>query len=536
MAGSSTTGGSWADALMTRRGWIALGGAALVPLLIAWIWVVAPGYTDAEYYMATAQRLASGHGLSEPFVWNYLAGVRTIPHASHLYWMPLTTFVAAIPMAIAGPSFRIAQLPFILVALSLPLLSAWMTLRLGGGRRQALFAGILASLPGFYLPFLLTTDAFGLYSLLGTAILLSLAHAVEHGQLRWSLAAGAAIGLAHLTRADGLVFALPALWSLRGIKGKRGRHAVAMIAGYSLVAVPWMIRMVQATGSLLPPGAGRTLWLPDYDSLFSYPSSALTPAALLAKGAGVLVKDRLNALLTNLGALFLVNGLVFLGPFMLWGGWRLRRKPLVQMAALFMLGLLAVMSFVFPFPGVRGGFFHSSSALMPTLWALASFGLYDAVQRLAAWRGWERARAVRMFTAGAVAISLVATAFLFWVRLVVPAANGQGWGRTLQSYRELDGRLVELGKGVGPVAVNDPPGYWLASGQQAVVVPNGGPASLLSVVGDFGVGWVLLDANRPAGLADLFANPQSIDGLSYVETVSLPKLGQVRLYRTDGAP
>jgi hypothetical protein len=63
------------------------------------------------------------------------------------------------------------------------------------------------------------------------------------------------------------------------------------------------------------------------------------------------------------------------------------------------------------------------------------------------------------------------------------------------------------------VAVNNPPGFYLASGVPAVVIPDGGEAALRAVVNRFEVGWVLLDANHPAELASLYSHPESFGWL-----------------------
>jgi hypothetical protein len=520
---------------MKRREWLTIVAAAAIPLLAAGWWVKSPGYTDADYYMATAVRLATGHGLSEPFIWNFLAGVQQIPHPSHLYWMPLTTLLAALPMALAGIGYRVAQVPFLLVALCLPPMAAWIAVQLGGERADALLAGGLAALPGFYLPFLLTTDAFGLYAVLGTLCFASLARLVRTRNAGWGAAAGACIGLAQLTRADGLLLALPAMWVIVRYDGRRLRPAVLLMAGYAAIFLPWMVRLYAASGSPLPPGAGRALWLTDYDSLFSYPPDSVSAAAMLAGGTAPILAARWHALLANLGSLAMVNGLVFLGPLMLWGGWRRRGTTIVQSAAVYLVTLLVAMSIVFPFPGARGGFFHSSSALMPTAWALAAIGLRDAVRRLAAWRGWEPARAAKMFSFGAVAISLVATGFLVWVRLIQPGIGGGGWAAADQGYRRLGVVLEDLGAAQDSrLAVNNPPGCWLATGRQAVVIPDGGTQTLLAVVRDFDVDWVALDPNYPAGLEDLYREPRSVDGLAFVKSVDIAGLGVVRLFQTGG--
>ncbi|MFN8564458.1 MAG: hypothetical protein U0703_23210 [Anaerolineae bacterium] len=54
--------------------------------------IAAPGYTDVYYHLNAANRMASGQGLTDPYVWTYIGALDRLPMPSHLYWMPLTSF------------------------------------------------------------------------------------------------------------------------------------------------------------------------------------------------------------------------------------------------------------------------------------------------------------------------------------------------------------------------------------------------------------------------------------------------------------
>ena len=45
------------------------------------------------------------------------------------------------------------------------------------------------------------------------------------------------------------------------------------------------------------------------------------------------------------------------------------------------------------------------------------------------------------------------------------------------------------------------------------MIPNGDETMLLAAARQFGVRWVVLDANRPAALAELYAQPEVATGL-----------------------
>src|SRR5437763_4136661 len=105
---------------------------------------------DSAYYYHVAASLAAGRGLVEDFVWNYLAGTPDLPAPSNLYWMPLTSVVATPPMLLFGPSFRSAQLSFVLLGSLVPVLTLWLGWYLLRDARAALMAAILTLFAGFY--------------------------------------------------------------------------------------------------------------------------------------------------------------------------------------------------------------------------------------------------------------------------------------------------------------------------------------------------------------------------------------------------
>jgi hypothetical protein len=493
--------------------WIGIYLAGLLVAAIAAWWVRAPGYMDADYYYVNAREIQQGHGLEEPFLWNYLDDPSGVPHPSFAYWMPLTTFVSVATMAIAGIGFRAAQAPFVLATAAIPVLTAAMAWRLSSDRSTARRAAALALFPGFFLPFFVTTDSFSIYLLIGAGAMALMTSAAEGGHgLRW-LAAGALVGLGHLARADGLLLLVPGLFAAWSSK-RRGASASLLILGYIVVMAPWWARNWSAFGSPFPPGQNKTLWLTQYDDLFSFPASILTPGRWLASGIMAIVTSRLQALFANLETLVAVNGLIFLGPFMFVGALRKRSDSLVRLNVVYLLVLLGVMSFVFPFAGARGGFFHSSAALMPLLWALAPLGIERAVEWAADRRGWAVDRARLVFGWSAPALAAILTIGVYWTRVVGPAPASPVWSGSATAYSEVSLILKSLDADRSVVASNNPPGMVLASGASSVMVPNGPPEALRAVVARYGVGWVVLDANRPEGLAALYLDPGSLSWLT----------------------
>ncbi|MCY4536856.1 MAG: hypothetical protein OXE52_01355 [Chloroflexi bacterium] len=75
--------------------------------------------------------------------WTYVDAPESVPAPSYRYWMPLTSVLAAVGMALtAGPdSFQTAQFLFILATAGA--VAYLLALMLGGARRHAWVAGLL---------------------------------------------------------------------------------------------------------------------------------------------------------------------------------------------------------------------------------------------------------------------------------------------------------------------------------------------------------------------------------------------------------
>ena len=486
---------------------------ALLIGILAAHWVRQPGYMDAEYYFSIAKEVTEGRGLAEPFLWNYLDDPQGLPHPSHLYWMPLPSLISALPMRLGGSTFRWAQTAFALMSAALPLLTLYAGRLLQADRRHWSRGAILSLVPGFYLAYFVTTDSFAPYALFGGLALLVAAHATEDPRTwRWLLA-GALCGMGHLTRADGFLLLVPAAFAVYLSKHHRWRSVLFVVAGYAVVMVPWWARNLVVAGALLSPGSLRTLWALRYDELFIYPASVLTPARWWSSGLDVILLARLQAAGTNLLSLAAVNGLIFLAPFMAMGAWKLRGRPLVRLAIAYLSVVFLSMSLAFPFAGPRGGFFHSSVALMPALWAMAPLGLEGAVAWASKKRRWQEERAFRVLFGGAVALAAVVTAIVFVIRVVGTGAGVWPWERSHQEYQDAGEVLRALDRDPGLVAVNNPPGFYLATGLGSVVIPDGSPDILKRVIMQYGVEWVVLEANHPAGLNELYLDPGRVSWL-----------------------
>lgn len=532
---------------MDRRITLGLFIAGLLVALVAASLERTPGYMDAEYYYAGALRLISGQGATEPYVWNYLNDPAGLPAPSFAYWMPLSALVAAAGLAAARPfGFWAARLGFILLAACVPVISAQIARRLTGNDRHALLAGLLALFPGFYLAYQTTTDAFPLYMALGGLFLLQASEITTTAGKRALVARmgvlGALVGLLHLTRADGLMWlagtGLVALAASRqSFTGSpRGSGwlrlagcGAAVLAGYALVAAPWYIRNELVWGSLLPPGSGRAMWITEYEQTMLFPASSLTMQHWLAAGWNAHLQSWLTALSNNFQTALAVQGGILQAPFILAGLWKMRGNTMVRLGAVMWLLTAAVMTVVFPLAGMNGGFFHSGAALQPLWWALAAVGIESA----AAWYV-ERRRLsapenmVRFVSALVVLVAVLLTGVLFVQRTGLSLSGDVKWSASDRHYLEVDKVLAEQGALPGDsVLVNNPPGFWLATGRPAVVIPDGDERMLLAAAQKFHIRYLVLEVTNPLPLADLYharVNPPELEYLTTVDTTRIYRI------------
>ena len=499
--------------------WLSLLILGLFIAGLGCIWIQSPGYMDADYYFATGQELSRGHGFIEPFIWNYLDDPSGLSHPSHLYWPPLTSLIAALPMIFLGQTFRAAQIPFVLMSALLPVVTAALALQIHGNRSWAWFSGLLALVPGFYLPYLLTTDVFIVYALIGAGFFYFTGQGLRNGRKSAWLVSGIMMGLAHLARADGLLFFLPALVAVSYSGERKLQRFTLLLSGYLFVMAPWFLRNQLIVGTMLPATGVKTLWLRSYSELFSYPSSNLTFQHFISQGFGAISQARLTALWINLQRLIGENGLVMLGPLMIIGFRELWTAFETRLAAFYLVILFLVMSFIFPFAGSLGGLFHSSAALMPLLWTLVPAGLHRAIQWLSQLRRWDEAQAQRVFAVTIFGMTAILTVVLYVTKVIGIQSNTSLWMGPKRTYDAAAETLAGLNPNYGTVAINNPPGFYVSSQRGSVVIPDGGEAELQRVVERFAVEWVVLDVNHPEGLADLYQGQAKVSWLEERETM-----------------
>ncbi len=491
---------------------IALLGALLVTRGL----VNGPGFTDVFYHLNAANRLVTGQGLTDDYLWTYISAPEQLPALSHLYWMPLTSLSAALGMWLTNSpnNYAAAQWPFTLMFAATIYVGFALGERLGQSRRHAWVAGLVTLFSGFFTRFWGAIDTFAPYAIVAALSLLFLGIALQRlmsasSQRSWLywLLSGVMAALAHLTRADGVLLLLVGwsviVWAFLFQRGYRLWKPLllggcVMTAAYLVTMLPWFIRNLNTIGTPMPFGGAQTIWLTTYDDLFRFPPDN-SPASLFADGAGLFLASRWEALTNNLGTFIAVEGLIIMTPLMLVGLWRRRREDFLRPFWIYVVGLHLAMTLVFPFPGYRGGLLHSAAALVPFWAALGVVGLDDCVEWIARRRrNWSPGTAKQFFSVGLVLIA----AALSWV---IGTGNRVGEQSPSAFHQELR-QLVEP---EARVMINDPAQLYYFTGLGGVVLPNESPAVIPQIARLYGVRYLVLEGVAADGQSSSAA-PESL--------------------------
>jgi len=476
-----------------------------------------PGFMDAHYTYVGALNLIEGRGFNDPYIWNYLDDPTGVPHPSHLYWMPLPSLVAWAGMALLGPSYRAGQVGFILLSSLLPLVTYFIARRISDQSRHALLAGLVTAFSGFYLRFWVSPESATPFALAGSLTLLALGLALESNRALWFAVAGAAAGLAYLSRSDGLLFlliALPLPWLVAPHASRLTPHVsrtaycvlclVLFLAAFFAVTGPWFYRNWVATGAPVASGGLQTLWLRTYDELYSY-GRVLTPETYLAWGWGNILRSKLRIVADNLMTVVAVDGLIFAFPLALVGLWSLRRRRLYWPFLLYAPLLWLTMTVAFTYPGWRGGLLHSSAAWLPFLFPAAMVGL----DRCIAWavrrrRTWRVRQASQAFGVGVVLLAAMLSGVVYWQRVLGGSLSDPAWNKSDLVYRDVGAWLEEHAAPADLVMINNPPSFYYHTGRFSIVVPAEDPETLVEVCDRYGVRFVVLDHNIVGALVPLY--------------------------------
>ncbi len=502
------------------------------------------GYMDASYAMHVAENLARGRGFVEDVLWNYLDNPTGLPHPSNLYWMPLPSILIAPFYALLGVSYRVAQIPFIVLSSLLPLVTFYIAHKIFRRDDYAWTAALFTTFSGFYTIYWVSPDNFAPFALTASLCLLFIARGLEHARARDFFIAGIFAGLSHLSRADGvlLLAIAPLALLVSGFKfqvsGSRFQvqssrityHAsrityhvslltFAFLLGYLFTMLPWFARNYFTIGTFYPGAGTKTLWLTSYDELFRF-TDDLTLQRYLDWGIGNIVASKVRAAGINFLVIAFGALQVFLAPFALIGLWQARRRLELLPFLLYAPLLYLAMTLAFTFPSMRGSTLHSSAALLPFLAAVAPRGIDVAVEWVARRRrAWNVAQAARVFRIGFVALALLLAVYLYALG-VFPIGGGASdiplWNLRDIEYAEIARWLERNARADDLVMTADPPAFYNASYRRSIVIPTDSLEAILLAAQKYNARYLVLQFDHPRPLNDVYRERVPLPGWTRV--------------------
>jgi len=500
-----------------------------------------PGYFDAYYYYDVAESLKSGRGFVVDFIWNYLDSPSSVSHPSNLYWMPVPSILAYLSFLLFGLSYRASQVPFVILSALPPVLAYYLSHRLFGKPRYGLIAALLLIFSGFYMPYWVSPDNFTPFGVTTSFALLTLACGLEKGKPLYFGLAGLLVGLSHLTRADGVllwvVLGSVLLVAFRQPKANPWRvrefllSALLALGGYLLVMGPWFYRNWGIVGAPLSGAGTKTLFLRSYDDIFSY-AKDLTWQGYLAWGWEAILGSKIRAAAHN-GLVFLGALQFYLAPLVAIGGWQVRRRRLYLPFFLYAALLYLTMTFLFTFPSMRGSMLHSTTALLPFLFALAPPGIEAFVEFMARWRrGWHPTTARAFFSLGFTGLAILISLFLYSQSVFLSTSREP----ILPLWNERNRIYVQVAQsleGDALVMVVDPPAYYYFTHRPALVIPNEEIEVILEVAHRYGAEYLILESDHPSTLSALYRGEMSHPSLHLQRALTDPLGDPVMIYRLE---
>jgi 4-amino-4-deoxy-L-arabinose transferase-like glycosyltransferase len=475
-----------------------------------------PGHADYSYYFGLARNIREGKGFGIGYTWHYLNVPRSIHSLPNDYWMPLPSILMATSMVVLGTSLHAALVVGLAAWLGTAALAGFLGRRLTGSFAlgAATAAGTLL-LPGL-ISASLVTDGSPLLALFGMGAVVAVVCA--DSRPAWFAAAGACVGLAELSRQDGLLFAAVVAVAviLLGRRGTRRRLAVSSAVAYLVVVAPLFIANLRTFGAPLPPGPRKAAFLLTYEDLYSY--GRVSASTYFGTPMHVLLHQRGAWFGTTWGQLERLLGgreitvLLLAAAAVAVASRACRREWLVALTFPVILGVFHVV--VIPVTSVGGGWDRSILAACPVLVAATVAGaarLVEAVHR-DRWQGSRRS---------ATALVLALTVVLV-VALVRQGEAGDRRVRDVIAQQRTDRAAISHLAGLIPdraavVMTRNPWELNELTGQPAVQIPNEDLKTILHVACRTRASYLITDPRR-AALRDL--QPEVATGR--LRPISLP--------------
>lgn len=437
-----------------------------------------PPLDDPAFYVQTARHLAAGRGLVSDVLWCYQFPFSGVTHASHEYWMPMTTFLMAPWIKAFGDSLLIAQLPGTLCgALLVPLTYLLGRLVKPDDRRIAFGAALLPLAGALPVYQAVSTDSAAPFAVLGASALLAGGLAIERRSGWLSLLAGLLGGLAYLARSDGMLIPL-LVGAFILLNLRLSRRSVTLLAllgvGCGVPMGSWWLRNLDVFGALQPVPPLMVAALQDYAQMFNW-NDPPTLASLFSRGISFVAELRLQALWHNLGVWVLI---AFPYGVFGWLGLLRTKRVVLALGLVYAVVLMLLSGLVFSVPTLAGLFYHSAGAIVPWL----AVGAALVLSRIAG-----RRSSAAFGLCAATAVLIIAQAALAWPRAIEDSAANAA------TFTEAAGWLKENAEPAEPVIASQAHSLNYASGQPAMSLPAGQDIGSVRALADhYGARYILL--------------------------------------------
>ena len=457
---------------------------------------IVPEY--AAYYATVADQVAAGRGLTVPYAWSYLtpavANGVGLPRPAFDVWLPAASIVT-VPLVWLVGGVLASRLAGALAGAALVPLVAMLAVRtmraVGRDERDAEATGLVAAaLVAVAQPLVTGSISSDSQALFGVTVLggvLACERALRTGRPRDLVLAGLVLGAGLLTRNETLYLLAAvvavALASSPGSRSQRLGRAAVLVGVAAACYLPWAVRQQVTFGTAFPGQTAANAFSISPNDIFGWSAPRPSLATYLAVGPGALVAERVEALRHNLLDVLVLPALPWSVPGLAGAALLWRARPLRLLLATSGLTLLAD-TLVFPVAPLYGTFLHGSAPVL----ALLAIGAADLAVRAGRW-------AVARPPGGELA-ALAGVGALVWCLLGTSfgAAEYAAWANGIAGqYRAL---AEGLAGAVGPRAVvvaSHPAWVWRESGYPAVVLPDEGAASVLSLAAAYGATVVVVD-------------------------------------------
>jgi len=330
-----------------------------------------PGHGDASYYLTLAQNIADGRGFVIDYIWHFFYPQENLTHPANDFWVPLTSVIISMFLAVFGKSLFVALIPSIVFSMLISFITYRIFVLYFKSKPLAYWAAGLSLFAPHLFIFSFLTDTAIYY-----AAFMSLGlYFIIKGQAnpKYFYMSAVLAGLANLTRQDGIflyIILLTAIIILNIPVKQKFKTLLICTAIYILALSPYIISNLYYFDSIYAASSYKLAFLQTYEDHYSY-AKELSLSTYLSWGLGNIIKLKSQIVIPNIiTALRLFGALLF--PFLAVGVINMiyylsksnTRKD-VSPPVLYFIILFLFYTLIANFSAYGGGYHKSVLALIP---------------------------------------------------------------------------------------------------------------------------------------------------------------------------